>query len=388
MDGSVERDIPSEPKPARSALIAEALAGSSPVAGQSRTLPPQAYTSKEFFDLEMRHIFRKEWICIGHVSQLAEVGDYFTIDLFGELLVAVRGADRIRVMSRVCLHRWAPVATGSGNTKIFSCPFHKWGYALDGQLLGAPFMEQAEGFAPKDCRLPEVRSEIVEPLGLIFVTFDAAAAPIGPRLDSLYAHLAPAGMADMAVVWSDEIENDYNWKILIETFMECYHHIGAHKTTLEPNFPARLSYCEEDKGSWSLCHAPLREELAPEAYFDTARTPFSLYLVYPSLLMAGPIDVTRSDQLTLLSIIPLAPNRVRSRRFTLVPKAKATDPVLLAELAASREAFAKIAVEDNEVNDMQQLGAASSFAPVGRLSHLENSVWHLAEYVRRCLAQA
>ena len=80
-------------------------------------------------------------------------------------------------MSRVCLHRWAPVVEGQGNTKVFSCPFHKWGYGLDGRLISAPFMDQAEGFTPKECSLPEVRTEIVTALGLIFIVAASVLLP-------------------------------------------------------------------------------------------------------------------------------------------------------------------------------------------------------------------
>src|SRR5579859_974142 len=135
-------------------LAEEVLAGSGQDLPHAVTLPPAAYTSQAFFDLEMERIFRREWLPVGHVGQIPEVGDYFAIDLLNDPLVVVRGPDRIRVLSRVCLHRWVPVVEGRGNARIFSCPFHKWGYALDGQLLGAPFMEGAVEFQPKTCRLP------------------------------------------------------------------------------------------------------------------------------------------------------------------------------------------------------------------------------------------
>jgi phenylpropionate dioxygenase-like ring-hydroxylating dioxygenase large terminal subunit len=367
------------------AIVSAALAGSSSDAAHSCTLPPAAYTSPEFYALEVEKIFRKDWICVGHVAQIANVGDYFTIDLFGELLVVVRGADRIRVMSRVCLHRWAPVVEGAGNAKLFSCPFHKWGYGLDGQLLGAPFMEQVGDFERHECRLPEIRSEIIDGLGLIFFTFSPDVGSISTRLASLVEHLAPANMQDMVCSSVSDVENDYNWKILIETFMECYHHIGAHRETLEPSFPARLSYVEDEKQGWSLCHSPLREDLLDEAYSSTLTTPFSLYLIYPQVLMATAMDVAKTKRVDVLSIIPLAANKVRSHRYTFIPKSLVTDEAFQAEMAMAKDLFGAVNIEDNEVNDMQQIGAASSFAPIGRLSHLENSVWHLAEYVRRCL---
>jgi phenylpropionate dioxygenase-like ring-hydroxylating dioxygenase large terminal subunit len=366
------------------ALVDEALAGSAKTMGKSRTLPPGAYTSQAFFELETAKIFRGDWICVGHVSQVANVGDFFTVDLFGELLVVVRGPDRIRAMSRVCLHRWAPIAEGSGNAKIFSCPFHKWGYSLDGQLLGAPFMEQAEGFSPKECRLPEVRTEIVEGLGLIYITFSETVGSISERLEGLCERLAPAGMKDMVVFQTRIIENDYNWKILIETFMECYHHIGAHRETLEPNFPARLSWVEDEKQGWSVCHSPLREEIVHEAYMDDDKRPFSLYLVYPSLLMGSAMDVERSERMNFITVTPVGPNKVITKRHMLVRPEDATDE-LREKMEKQRERFKKVNDEDNAVNDMQQIGAASSFARLGRLSHLEGSVWHLAEYVRNRL---
>ena len=367
-------------------LFESAIADSSATIANSKTLPPAAYTSTEFYTAEMEKVFRRDWICVGHVSQVEKVGDYFTVDMFGELLIVVRGPDRVRVMSRICLHRWAPLAEGSGNAKILSCPFHKWGYALDGQLLGAPFMEQAADFVPKDCRLPEIRSEIVESLGLIFITFSDRTDSMTERLKCLSERLAPAAFGDRVVADTRIQENDYNWKILIETFMECYHHIGAHRTTLEPDYPARLSYVEDAQSGYSVCHSPLREELAHEAYIDEDRRPFSLYLIYPNLLMGTTMDPAQANRVNFITVYPVAPNKVVSKRHMLAKREDAGTPALAELMEKNKERFAKINAEDNAVNDMQQVGALSRFAQAGRLSHLEGSVWHLAEYIRTQLA--
>src|ERR1700689_3039850 len=144
MDGSSLIQGENIPGGGIDALLSAVLAGGNQPLAQATTLPPEAYTSDAFFRLEAERIFRKQWLVIGHVSQLAKAGDYFTLDLLGEMLVVVRAADRIRALSRVCLHRWAPVVSGSGNTKRFSCPFHKWAYDLDGALVGAPLMDKIE----------------------------------------------------------------------------------------------------------------------------------------------------------------------------------------------------------------------------------------------------
>ena len=101
-------------------LVRDALATSSDRVQEGCTLPPQAYVSPEFFDLEVERIFKREWLCVGHVAQVPQVGDYFTIELFNEPMVIVRGKDRIRALSSVCRHRWAPIAKGSGHAKSFS----------------------------------------------------------------------------------------------------------------------------------------------------------------------------------------------------------------------------------------------------------------------------
>ena len=352
------------------------------------TLPPVVYNSQAFFDLEMEKIFRADWICVGHVSQVADVGDYFTLEMFGEPLVVVRGKDRIRVLSRVCLHRWAPVVEGAGNTKVFSCPFHKWGYGLDGRLISAPFMDRAEDFAPKECRLPEIRTEIVADLGLIFVTLADEIDSISERLTELRARLTNWKMSELVGVHPSAMDAGFNWKIQLETGMECYHHFAAHPGTFEVDFPTRLSWCEDKKTGWDVCHSPARPEAPDDVYTigfpampglaDAEKRVFDLYLIFPLTRLA-----VFPDRITLRLLTPVGPQRTTSRVVTLVRPEVAAQPELVAEKFAAREPFSVQATEeDNAIDLMQQVGAGSRLARPGRLSHLEATVWHLAEYVR------
>ena len=82
-------------------IIGQVLAGGGRTLEQAETLPPAAYVSEAFYRLEVEKVFKKDWIGVGHVSQVPNVGDYFTLELFGEPIVVVRGPDRIRVLSRV-----------------------------------------------------------------------------------------------------------------------------------------------------------------------------------------------------------------------------------------------------------------------------------------------
>lgn len=373
-------------------IVASVLAGGGKTLEYAETLPAAAYVSEAFYRLEIEKIFKKDWIGVGHVSQIPKIGDYFTLEMFGEPLIVVRGEDRIRVLSGVCLHRWAPVASGSGNTRIFSCPFHKWGYALDGRLLGAPFMEAAQGFVAKECRLPEIRSEIVEELGIIFITFSNEIGSVSERLSEMTERLANWHLNELVAVWPRETYGDFNWKIQLETGQECYHHFAAHPTTFEVHYPTRLSWCEPSRAAWSICHSPPRADLGDEditiglpIFPDLTaeeRRAFDLYHMFPCTRLA-----VFSDRVRLSVLTPLGPTRMRVSTVMLVRPETAADTALIEEKFSAFQVFLDAAgKEDNDIDVMQQIGARSRLTRPGRLSHLEAGVWHLAEYVRAKLA--
>ena len=121
---------------------------------QSRHLPGHIYTSPEILALEKERVFMKDWLCMGRVEEIENPGDYMTFRVVGEPVIVVRNeAGDINAMSNVCRHRGVEVVSGEGNLKEFSCPYHGWTYDLRGQLIGAPYMKEAEGFDPQTCRL-------------------------------------------------------------------------------------------------------------------------------------------------------------------------------------------------------------------------------------------
>lgn len=355
-------------------------------AEHSRTLPPESYHSAAFFALEQAKVFRADWMCIGHVAQLVNVGDYFSIDIVGEALLAVRSAEGIRVMSRVCLHRWMPIVEGTGNARGFACPFHSWSYGLDGQMLGAPSMEQANGFSPKAQRLPQIRTEIVS--GLIFITFDETIGSIGERLHDLVPLLDRYHLADLAQAFTLDYDCDFNWKIAAETFMECYHHSSVHRRTLEHSFPGRLSSIGEGGEGWSICHQPLRakgelsEILTPglvpfEGLAEADMRQINLLQIFPNCLLG--MD---PDRVSVTTLLPISAELTVWHRVVLVnPAAKARED-FPETMARMQERGKGIAAEDLEVNGIQQRALHSAFAKAGRLSHLERTVWQQANYLR------
>jgi len=387
MDGSTGTGSSARGDGTVEALLQAILAVPDEPLARATTLPPQAYTSEGFYQLEVERIFRRQWLPVGHLSQLPEVGAYFTVDLLGELLVIVRGPDRVRALSRVCLHRWAALVNGPGKVKRFSCPFHKWAYGLDGRLLSAPLMDQVEFERHAHC-LPEYRMECID--GFIYVNLSGEAAPLAAQLSELSASLARLAPQSWTIGASLDYDCPVNWKIVVETFMECYHHIAAHPRTFEPSFPARLTYVEDGRAAWTLGHAPARSSV-PDSRITAGfpllgemtaeeRREFRLYLVYPYQLLN-----VLPDRIFWFCLQPQGAARTRFQAHILVRREALELPGYAERMEAERRFLVIVNDEDIAVNEMQQRGANARAAAPGRFSHLEKASWQLATYVRERL---
>ncbi len=208
-------------------------------ASKARTMPPRYYTSEAFLELEREEIFRKEWVCLGHIAEIAKPGDYFTTELVGEQLLVVHGHDgKFRVLSNVCRHRANIVAKGSGNARRFVCSYHAWSYNDDGTLANAPLMAKSEAFDAKACRLPEFACEVWQ--DFLFVNLDGKAAPLSPRLEGFLPRIKNYHGTGRHHQYVAEDVWKTNWKALVENFMEGYHLSFAHTETLHPITPTAL----------------------------------------------------------------------------------------------------------------------------------------------------
>lgn len=103
-------------------------------------IPGGRYTRQDFYDLEMEHIWRKSWVCIGREEGLEEPGSYRTFNKLGAPMLVVRGRDnKLRAFYNTCRHRGAPVVREEcGRASLLRCQYHSWTYQLDGRLIAVP----------------------------------------------------------------------------------------------------------------------------------------------------------------------------------------------------------------------------------------------------------
>ncbi|HZU62509.1 MAG TPA: aromatic ring-hydroxylating dioxygenase subunit alpha [Novosphingobium sp.] len=239
--------------------------------GVRSSLPPRFYYDEDFYQWEVENILKKQWLIVGRQEEALNPGDYFTIRMFDEPIVIIRGRDGVlRALINVCQHRFAQIVEeGRGNTKLMVCPFHRWTYNLDGTLQGVS-VEQIPGFDKKNCRMPELRLEIWQ--GFVFINFDPDAEPLAPQ----YAPIDPIfdawKVADFQHSYTYEFEAPWNWKLTVEAGMEGYHHVGVHHDRIEGEIPAKNT--EEAWGGKACCSYHMWwKDGVPQEYLQPFGTP-------------------------------------------------------------------------------------------------------------------
>lgn len=390
-------------------LLAELQASAELPLAQSRTLPAGVYTSEAFYRWEEQHLFRAEWQCVAHVSQLPKAGDFVTLEFIGEPLVIVRGKDdQIRILSRACPHRGMDImppgfghtvaesrggAQGHGHTRLFLCPYHSWTFEMDGRLKACPEMHQAGDFQRSDWGLREFRSEVWQ--GFVFLNLDGQ-APCTPaeQWADFGGHLAKWSSQDLVVVDEREWDCPFNWKVITENFMESYHHVGAHSKTLQPIMPARDTWTEGEHAHYIRCHLPYGSK--ERAAIEEAEKGGAEHTTFPVLPSLGADDrlawgltlgfpnwllAFLPDGLIWYRLLPEGPHRHKLLTTLLVPRATTELPDYPARLQRGTEASVGFHLEDMEMCIGVQRSYYASGYQRGRLSHLEMSIWLIQRYL-------
>ncbi len=198
---------------------------------QATGLPSGVYMSDEFLRLEEKEIFYKQWVCVGRSDFIPNPGDYLTHHLAYQPVTVMRQDDgEITAFSNVCLHRMMRLLENTGSCEKIICPYHGWTYDKQGQLIGAPHMQDNPYFNAKNFKLPKVRSEIWE--GWIYVSLDEEIEPVAVQLAELHKIVSDYNMADYVHVVQQDYEWTGNWKQLVENFIEGYHLPVTHSSTV------------------------------------------------------------------------------------------------------------------------------------------------------------
>jgi glycine betaine catabolism A len=214
----------------------------------AKTLPQRYFISPEIFATEQAEIFSRQWVLVGHQSQIAKAGDYFVREVAGESIIIVRDQKgEAHGFYNVCRHRGTRLCEEeAGHSSAIQCPYHAWTYGLDGRLVGAPHMDKVQGFDKAELSLRAVELALWE--GFIFVNLADAPVPLEEAFAPLAGKFDHWNLQKLRSAKRIEYNVRANWKLIFENYSECYHCPGVH--------PALQKLTPYDLAENDLCEGP------------------------------------------------------------------------------------------------------------------------------------
>jgi phenylpropionate dioxygenase-like ring-hydroxylating dioxygenase large terminal subunit len=310
--------------PAALTRLAEKLAGDvargTPERGAPAQLAVERYLDPARLAAEVEAM-RGGPVLLGHASELPPSSRIAVERLGLPLLLSRDPEGQVHGHYNVCRHRGMRlVEPGAGPCRGFVCPYHGWSYGLDGRLGGLPhrdaFDHLPEGLRP---------FPLLERHGLLWgwpaiegreppQALDAWLGGIGAELDWF-------GLPGAALFRRVEMEKRCNWKLIVEAFLEGYHIRALHRNTISPFF-CDASTVSERVGAHFRSAAARRHmaERAPGAAPDLRLDCTFTHYLFPNTIL-----IFHPDYASLISLWPLAADRVLWSHALLVPAAQLTE---------------------------------------------------------------
>lgn len=211
---------------------------------QAVTLIPDAYRCPDFFRVEQERVWSNSWVVVGYASEIPNPGDVLVGEVAGQSILVVRNQrGELHAFHNVCRHRASRLITENTNCKVIRCPYHGWGYSLDGKLLGTPYFQglnvppqvpnvyqMTPGVAADFCQdeYPLLAVQVQTWGGLLCVNLAAEPTPFEDWLGDLSRRFCRHPLHEMELVRRRTYEIKANWKLIAENFIEYYHLPWGH----------------------------------------------------------------------------------------------------------------------------------------------------------------
>ena len=357
-------------------------------------LPVSSYFDNALYQREVQALFQRGPRYVGHQLAVPHVGDFLALAQEGSGRALVRSADGVELISNICRHRQAVMLQGRGNLSQqqkgsaagnIVCPLHRWTYAPDGKLLGAPHFSNDPCLNLNNYKLQEWNGLLFEDNGR-----DIAAdlAQMGPR-----AQLDFTGYALDRV---EMHECNYNWKTFIEVYLEDYH-VG-------PFHPGLGSFVTCDDLSWQFMENYSVQTVGVSSAFGKPGS--AIYKKWHDVLLNyrggampehGAIWLTYYPHimvewyphvLTVSTLHPMGPDKTMNMVEFYYPEEIVAFEREFVE--AQQAAYMETCLEDDEIGERMDAGRKALWArgdnEVGPYqSPMEDGMQHFHEWYRRAM---
>ena len=208
------------------------------------------FTNPDLFELEMKHIFERNWVYLAHESQIPNPNDYYTTWIGRQPIVITRDkTGELHAVVNACAHKGAMLCRRKhGNKGSFTCPFHGWTFSNAGKLLKVKdektteypvqFNKEGSHDLKRVARFQNYR-------GFLFGSLNPDVMPLEDYLgetkviiDQIVAQ-APDGLEVLR--GNSTYIYDGNWKMQMENGCD-----GYHVSTVHWNYAATMGRRKED----------------------------------------------------------------------------------------------------------------------------------------------
>ncbi len=336
---------------------------------EASTIPAPWYTDSHMAELERRIVFSGNWHCVGRTDQVAQSGQYIAVQVAGEPVVVVRGADgKLRAFFNVCRHHAAAVAPEPcGSVQLFRCPYHGWSYGLDGSLKGTPDFAGVCNFERAENGLVPIAVDSWEQF--VFVSVERPRQSLREYLGAIVSQVASLGISSLHFFESRTYTLNCNWKVFVDNYLDG----GYHVPYLHKGLNSVLDYAEytiENGERFCLQSSPMSDS-QEDAQVAATRTGDRAYYywIYPNFM----INLYQGVMDTNL-VIPMG-----------IAKTKVIFDFYFTDISAERHArnaesvavSDRIQMEDLDICQTVQRGLSSRAYQSGRLSVRREAGEHL-----------
>lgn len=310
-------------------VLAKLDSGSDPMVDEVLMHPVDRYVRLDHLERERETLFNNYPLVIGYSDDVRNPGDFFTDDLAGKSLLVVRGDDGVmRGFHNVCGHRGAKIeSAASGNQRRFNCPYHAWSYDCAGSLRKIQYDDGFIGVDREARSLVEI--PVAERHGLIWAKpggRPGESLDIGTYLGALDEELSSFGMNGYVHERTDVLRQPFNWKLVVDGFLETYHIRFLHRNTIGPYIKSNFAMFDPFgvHGRMIGLRTSFKKAVVEASPDEREFLPHIaiIYLIFPNTVL-----VWQSDHFEVWSVFPdpEAPIGMVARASLLAPQRATSD---------------------------------------------------------------
>jgi carnitine monooxygenase subunit len=357
------------------------------------SLPGWLYFDPEFFEAEKKAFLRAAPQVVCHENEIAQPGDWRTIEYLGESVIVIRGDDgAVRAFSNVCRHRGSRLVDGNGGcAKVLTCPYHAWSYARDGRLVGVPHRHEYPGLRTEDHGLFPVALEKWR--GFLFVTLGPGAPSVAEMMAPYDQEVTPYRFEDLEAIGRVTLRpRPLNWKTIADNYSDHLHipvgHPGLmrlfarnYRIEAQPHVDRMEGDLVEKESANPAERAYQRYLPAVDHLPASHQRKWLYYKLFPNVAF----DIY-PDQVDFMQFLPV------SATETVIREISYAVPDERREMKAARHLNwrinRRVNAEDTELITRVQLGMQSPAYVAGPLGTSEVCLRSFARKVRRLIPEA